>query len=54
MFFLLADFAAFIEMYTVEVCGYVEGGGQSIILVFLYYSDSSRDLEGNFGTGKVS
>lgn len=52
--FLLIHFAAFVEMYTAEVFRAIEKEGQSLILVFLCYSDSSRDLEGDFGTGKFS
>lgn len=52
--FLLTHFEVFVEMYTAEVFRAVEEEGQSRILVFLCYSDSSRDLEGDFGTGKFS
>jgi len=52
--FLHRHFAASVEMYAVEVFRAVEKEGQSLILVFLCYSDSSGDLEGDCGTGKVS
>lgn len=52
--FLLTHFAAFVEMYTAEVIRAVEEERQSLTLVLLCYSDSSRDLEGDFGTGKFS
>lgn len=52
--FLLIHFAAFIEIYILEVFREVERRGQSNSLVFLCYSDCSRDLEGDFGTGKIS
>lgn len=51
---LFTYFAAFVEIYILEVFRDVEKRGQSNSLVFLCYSDCSRVLEGDFGTGKIS